>query len=580
MLPVVRVRVGQESKHRILSFGTPLVHDGVVPAEYKFQCVYEDSSDAGTEFGVVTVGFLASIDLNEHSIFLSTREGSAGPEYQVCFPDQWTVLSSWSEDIDSLWIDSLQKLESEGPSDVYISEDTLQFLDADPLFLFGLADPVTQRAIEKVSSTNVPMLKCLGTRPSLSEWFSYLNADIEADRAFSWVVEAFSESDLPSPWSSYKGVGSVVCYLNSETSETTWKHPFYDYFAQLLVHCRKSSSEEHAKLRINRLLWSYESEASSDLLSQQPLISPKYLLRMADIFAVDIISESFLVRTLKTSLKAFAIQYRLEDELDVKEVNCCFKMISEERTRRLEANRQSDHVNVSRQIYCVECGAIGALICPTCNDSFCQECFDRLHAKGNRSRHRGNHLIPCAICGVLPGRLQCTYSFGCYCLECYAQHAQTLPRYLDLRPIKIDYSKDFSRVRAAESKTLLSNEVVTAIGGVAYTEAEGRILAPGENNPKEELAKGSSCSVEVETVVGEVWHAFFDMRGVRYFYNFKTQESMRRAPNSVYSKTTFGTNFGLNKHESLAWLAGQRGPRFLGSDIVRRELLEELEGRR
>jgi len=98
----------------------------------------------------------------------------------------------------------------------------------------------------------------MGQRPVLEEWFAYLNADPERDEEYTWVVEAFAEVELPAPWTSYKGVGSIVCYLNNESQETTWKHPFYDYFSQLLDHCRRGSQEEHIKLRINRMLWTYE----------------------------------------------------------------------------------------------------------------------------------------------------------------------------------------------------------------------------------------------------------------------------------------------------------------------------------
>merc|ERR1719473_2349035 len=124
------------------------------------------------------------------------------------------------------------------------------------------------------------MLKCLAQKPSLAEWFSYLNADVDVDKSYTWVVESFADVELPPPWTSYKGVGSIVCYLNNETNETTWKHPFYDYFAQLLDHCRRANREEHIKLRINRMLWNYEAEAGSDVQSQQPLISPKYVKQM------------------------------------------------------------------------------------------------------------------------------------------------------------------------------------------------------------------------------------------------------------------------------------------------------------
>ena len=60
-------------------------------------------------------------------------------------------------------------------------------------------------------------------------------------------MESFAEVELPEPWTSFKGVGSVVCYLNNETNETTWKHPFYDYFAReprlfhMVLHTKRGS---------------------------------------------------------------------------------------------------------------------------------------------------------------------------------------------------------------------------------------------------------------------------------------------------------------------------------------------------
>ena len=41
---------------------------------------------------------------------------------------------------------------------------------------------------------------------------------------------------------------------------------------------------------------------------------------------------------------------------------------------------------------------------------------------------------------VYPAKLQCTYTFGNFCHECYARkHVKVLPKYLDLKPVKIDY---------------------------------------------------------------------------------------------------------------------------------------------
>ena len=74
------------------------------------------------------------------------------------------VLLDWTDDVDALWIEALQTLEDNRE----LSEDALEFLDTDPLSLFGIADPVTQKALEKAAT--VPMLKCMGQQPCLEEW--------------------------------------------------------------------------------------------------------------------------------------------------------------------------------------------------------------------------------------------------------------------------------------------------------------------------------------------------------------------------------------------------------------------------
>ena len=42
----------------------------------------------------------------------------------------------------------------------------------------------------------------------------------------------------------------------------------------------------------------------------------------------------------------------------------------------------------------------------------------------------------------------------------------------------------------------------------------------------------------LETTLGEKWHAFYDLRGVKYYYNFETQELL---------KATFQAILGLIK---------------------------------
>lgn len=116
----------------------------------------------------------------------------------------------------------------------------------------------------------------------------------------------------------------------------------------------------------------------------------------------------------------------------------------------------------------------------------------------------------------MPAKLQCTYTFGQYCHECYARkHVKTLPKFLDLKPIRIDYTK-------ADAKAETHPRAVAK-----------RVCAIGEVDPHLELQEGFSKRAPIQTTLGEKWHAFYDLRGIKYYYNFETQESMRR-PHPVH----------------------------------------------
>ncbi|KAF4724627.1 hypothetical protein FOZ62_026390, partial [Perkinsus olseni] len=341
--PIVRAKK-QPRVHRILAFGYPVTVNGEVPTSYRFQYA-PDPEEAPEELhmGVIPAGYEASIRVNREGedavtvepggetseIFFCIREGQHGPDFRVCFQDLDSVLLDWTDDVDTLWIEVMAVLEDTQA----LGEASLEFLDCDPLFLFGVADPTTQKAVERTSGNAVPMLRCAGSIPTTHEWFGYLQADPQIDEEFTWVVDSFANQELPHPWTSVIGVGSIICYVNDETSESTWKHPFYDYFAQLLDHCRHVTKEEHIKLRISRMLWSYEAECNSNILTQEPLISPRYVREIAEVLKVDVITEPYMVRTMKVFLKAFSLQYRLESELDTQEVKYCLEIIDNERNR-------------------------------------------------------------------------------------------------------------------------------------------------------------------------------------------------------------------------------------------------------
>jgi hypothetical protein len=554
-IAIVRVKP-QPRKHKVIAYGYRVLVEGEVPEMYRFQYLPDPDLPDELHPGVVPAGFSAGVPVDDDMVYFHTREGNTGPEYQVVYtqPDPeggetpaYSMVLEWTNDVDALWVEALQQLEDSGG----LSEDALNFLDADPLWLFGIADPATQRALEKTAV--VPMLRCMGQRPCIEEWFAYLNADETGDAPFRWVVESFAEVELPQPWTSFKGVGSVVCYLNNETNETTWKHPFYDYFAQLLNHCRRSTPEEHIKLRINRVLWSYEAESQIDVQAQMPLVSPKYVKVLGEILSCNLCEEPFMVRTLKTFLKAFSQMYH-EGELDTQEVKWCLEIVENERAKNNVAKQltlalepgQNDVANQG-QMYCIECGNVATCYCPECGDCLCESCFERLHSKGNRASHEPNHFILCVMCKVMPAKLQCTYTRGKYCGDCYhRKHAKTLPKFLDLKPLKIDYSRSakLDRLKKAAEKGEAVPPTVTVVDPEA----------------KETFSKPAP----LETTLGDKWHAFYDLRGVKYYYNFETQESLRRPQADLLcSEASEDSGTAANRRELLQKLALSKDPRLL-----------------
>jgi hypothetical protein len=212
-ISIVRVKP-QPRKHKVISYGYRVLVDGDVPEMYRFQYLPDPDQPEDLHPGTVPAGFSAGVPVDDQMVYFHTREGTTGPEFQVVYtrpdPDggdipSFSLILEWTDDVDAIWIEALQRLEDSQE----LTEDALNFLDADPLWLFGVADPATQRALEKTAV--VPMLRCMGQRPCLDEWFAYLNADEKGDSEYKWVIESFAEVELPQPWTSFKGVGSVVC---------------------------------------------------------------------------------------------------------------------------------------------------------------------------------------------------------------------------------------------------------------------------------------------------------------------------------------------------------------------------------
>mmetsp|Transcript_95731 Transcript_95731/g.303922 ORF Transcript_95731/g.303922 Transcript_95731/m.303922 type:complete len:440 (+) Transcript_95731:1-1320(+) len=338
-----------------------------------------------------------------------------------------------------------------------------------------------------------------------------------------WLVQAFSETDLPKPWTCYKGVGSIVCYIRSDSGQVTWKHPFYDYFRQLRDFCDQATPEEVMKVRVNRLLWSYEATRVETQHDQEPLLSPEYIAKLCDAFGYDVKVHGCLVRNLKAQMKVFAGTYRAKQDVELDDVTKCAELLKRdlEKYDEMKEQWQLKATEVMQfelmqlangEMECVNCGTVALSFCLECKDYLCLNCYDLLHSKGARIQHSPFRLVPCLYCQVLPAKLHCTFTDKSLCHKCYAmKHIKLLPpNGKENQPRRIDYAQQYAiysqkareRAEAALGRT----------GDLALV-------------PLEEDA--------YESVLSTDWHPFYDSRGVKYYFNFTTSERMRQSPRRV-----------------------------------------------
>ena len=270
-----------------------------------------------------------------------------------------------------------------------------------------------------------------------------------------------------------------------------------------------------------------------------PLISPGIVKRLAEILNIDVVNEYYQVTNIKTFLKTFMLQCKLEGGVSPDEIQSCLDMINQERKRYKDCTPADPTLaslpDISRvsssPIYCVECGLVGNRFCVACEDVLCKECSGRIHAKGNRSQHIVNKILPCTMCDTAPSRLQCTYTFKFFCVDCYSKrHVKTIPTaMLDLKPLRIDYTFQRPTGSDIQNKAKLEHELSDSLRENGNACSRARILAIGEIDPAKELESSASFTVPLPAHLSHDWHPFIDSSGVRYFFNFRTEESMRRA---------------------------------------------------
>mmetsp|Transcript_117246 Transcript_117246/g.373482 ORF Transcript_117246/g.373482 Transcript_117246/m.373482 type:complete len:576 (-) Transcript_117246:215-1942(-) len=490
----------------VMSFGTK--YTGPNPAKYKIEGKYD-----------IPVGYKVIIKWDDDEIVFMTRQGHLGPEFQIVYlpkspvPEDFTMFE-WNANIAEIWDQFLKVIEGHEDRD-------LRLFKQGPWRTFGVTRDEVQIALKQGTDNKTiidGILYCAdGEKPNLQEHMRYIGFDPETDEDFVWICEAFRNE--PKPPAMFQYVSSnMVYWADATTQETSWKHPHYDKYRQMLQAARMQKPVAHWKsimaFRIEYLLssiFTWEVEEAVQNGGEYPLVETvDNVLEMERVFGVDVKNEPYLVHVLKRALRHYG--NAIKEKRRVKDVEDFRNLMNRYRdlVGQFEAMREEEAKRVAKLKVCVQCDDKDAvLFCDQCKDFFCQGCFDRLHAKGRRMNHRRTwvEMGMCAECVESIALFHCVQCADLYCRDCYQEwHVRGGRR--NHVPIVL---------RSFNSQTHMLSDATPAMGTGA-----SKILAQARSP----------------------WFAFKDENNVNLYYNIMTGESRRDMPLAIINEPIEETRGG------------------------------------
>lgn len=265
---------------------------------------------------------------------------------------------------------------------------------------------------------------------------------------------------------------------------------------------KKMSAQPRSSV-IQQLVSIFDSQSRAS----EPLLSPGNICLLAECFDIQLSQEKntqSLVRTLKYWLKRLS----LTDKIDSETVQLlrshidfsCHSIRTSPVFHPCTVNASPETLLkdiLNGSTVCLSCEINKPFIfCGACGDLFCPICYDRVHRKGNRSRHKQLSLLRCSysdVCGQY-AVVQCQLSGRVFCPECYVKtYIPPLPMTDRKPPLRITYGSIWDADASAVSF---------------------------KSPPVNDLTRD--------------WHAFYDREGLLFYYNFATGASRRWIPVSSF----------------------------------------------
>jgi hypothetical protein len=349
--------------------------------------------------------------MGQDELCLMTRLVENSLEFRFLYLPQSTsavdfTVFHWTKSVDVGWKQVKEAAEAH--------KRDLSIFDSSPFEVFGITSPnIQSRIISGNSAALVTSILHCDPKTGMStmdQYRIYLHCEPNDP---AWIVESMMADQIPHYYSQHVSESSVY-WMDNRTGTSTWAHPFYLKYTNMLKKARKSRPRNDSKH-----IAMFQLSCLFDTL-QPPLLSIENVIECSRIFQVRLREEPFLIETLKGALRFLSHSLTIEGISDfiatIERKRREFKEIAAQVAARSEEDRGI--------VNCVECEKERASIhCSNCDDLFCFSCFKLIHSSGARQSSHVHSIVeiqPCDECQDTSAAFHCTSCLDAFCSKCFA----------------------------------------------------------------------------------------------------------------------------------------------------------------
>ena len=350
-------------------------------------------------------------------ICLMTRKSGDSIEYQILYlpksssAEDFTVFE-WSDNILDVWDKLVAVLETQ-------HADMLVFKKG-PWAVFGITSRVIQSRVASDGSAPLVtgVLKCDSRTgvPTVASYREYMSFRPE-DSEYEWILENILNDETPYCFSQHVSESSIY-WVDCRTGVSTWAHPLYQKYASMLVRARIRKPLSDAKSIMHFQLEFLVDSASSHLETIENVLDA------ARIFKIKITQEPYLVHPLLSCVRFYSVLSRPLD-LSTRPVEDTLAAIERKRRDVTVLQKEVSRIKTAAvtDTSCIECTKSKAAMihCSDCEDLFCEQCYENIHASGSRKNSHVRTVVELALCSECTLTVSMFHCVNCgdvYCARC------------------------------------------------------------------------------------------------------------------------------------------------------------------